>query len=321
MLAGDINARDMRIDPARTCRQRGIKLIRQRAMKVTPERQCLMLGNGTEVYYDVLSMNLGSMVQVPDHRLPNTEMWGVKPISRLRSLHNRLRRQFSERRQINIVVQGGGASGIEMACALRQLGRHHGVDDQRLAITLLHSAEGLLPNTPSTCRNWLAKCLLEREIQLKANPNPHGYPHGAPTALLEDVDHLLFATGLQTPSDTLGLPSARKHGLLVDHQLRVEGQNNIFAAGDCIDFAGQELARIGVHGVRQGPVLLHNLQAVLNDQPLQPYQPPEQALSILNLGANQALALYGRHWWGGRLASHWKSWLDQRFLEHHRVDR
>lgn len=318
MLAGDLKARDGRIDPARTCRQRGILLIRRKVVRVDARHRRLMLDDATEIRYDVLSLTPGSGIQPPRHDVTDVESWAVKPISRLMALQARLRRQFREQHHIRILIAGAGASGIEIACALRQLGKRHGVGPERLDIVLLHSGAGPLPDAPPSCRKWLGKCLQRRDIQLVANPRPDDTGDDIPSSVLATADHVILATGLRPATDALGLASADGCGLPVDRQLRVLGLSDVLAAGDGIDFDGRKLARIGVHGVRQGPVLLHNLQAILEGQPLREYQPPKRALSIINLSAGEGLALYGRYWWGGRAALIWKRWLDRRFIERHR---
>lgn len=319
MLAGDLKARDARIDPARTCQQRGILLIRQKVIRVDTRHRRLKLDDSTEVRYDVLSLTPGSRVQPPRHDMTGVETWAVKPISGLMALQARLRRQFREQRHIRILIAGAGASGVEIACALRQLGKRHGVGPDRLDIVLLHNGAGPLPDAPPGCRRWLEKCLQRRAIQLIANPRPDDTADDIPANLLATADHVILATGLRPATDTLGLDSIDSHGLPVDRQLRVLGQSDVLAAGDGIDFYGRKLARIGVHGVRQGPVLLHNLQATLEGRPLREYQPPKRALSIINLSADEGLALYGRYWWGGRVALVWKRWLDRRFIDRHRA--
>lgn len=78
------------------------------------------------------------------------------------------------------------------------------------------------------------------------------------------------------------------------------------------------LPRLGVYGVRQAPVLLHNLAARLASRPLQRYVPQRQALAILDVGQGKGLAIRGRFWWAGRLSLAWKSRLDRGFLRQFR---
>lgn len=81
---------------------------------------------------------------------------------------------------------------------------------------------------------------------------------------------------------------------------------------------GCSLERHGVFAVRQAPVLLNNLAAVLGGGPLDEFQPQERWLSILNLGAGEGLALWGRLSCQGSLALRLKDLIDRHFLDGYR---
>jgi NADH dehydrogenase FAD-containing subunit len=89
---------------------------------------------------------------------------------------------------------------------------------------------------------------------------------------------------------------------------------NVFGGGDCIAFAPRPLPRIGVHAVRQAPVLLHNLAASLDGRPLRAYRPQRRALLVLNLGDATALATWGPFVWYGHAAFRLKDRIDRRWL-------
>lgn len=96
----------------------------------------------------------------------------------------------------------------------------------------------------------------------------------------------------------------------LQHAVREE----IYAAGDCARFLPGPLSRIGVHGVRQGPVLHQSLLARVRGEPLPVYKPPRRALSILDLGDGIGLAVRGRWWWYGAEALRLKRYIDRRWL-------
>jgi NADH dehydrogenase FAD-containing subunit len=61
-------------------------------------------------------------------------------------------------------------------------------------------------------------------------------------------------------------------------------------------------------------VLLHNLGAVLDGDPLRRYRPQRRALLILNLGDGTGLATWGGFAWRGRAAFWLKDRIDRRWL-------
>lgn len=138
---------------------------------------------------------------------------------------------------------------------------------------------------------------------------------------VEAAGVVVDATGLVPPAEVreLGLPVDEAGALRVDEHLRSVGDERVFGAGDCVLFEPEPLPRIGVFAVRQAPVLLHNLRAVLEGRPLRTFRPQDRWLLILSLGDGTGLAVRGRLWWRGRLAFLLKDWLDRRFLRRHRV--
>ena len=310
MLAGEASPRDDRLDPAGLCRQHGVTLLRQRMEVLDDPAQTITLGNGQKLRYDLLSLNLGSASACLSQSDEGPEQWPVKPVPQLLRLKRRITRQLSQGQSLSVEVMGAGTSGVEIACALRTLGKRLGVNERRLAIRLVHQAtetsEGLMPEIPRSAQSWLTQRLTRRDIEITAIRGSD-----------QHVDHRVIATGLRPTATTLdiGLP-VKNRGLRVHADLTVIDHPRIFATGDCAAIEGHALPRLGVYGVRQGPILLHNLLANLQGSPSRRYQPQPRALSILNLGGGEGLALYGRWWWGGRLASLLKIHLDRRFLDH-----
>jgi NADH dehydrogenase FAD-containing subunit len=78
------------------------------------------------------------------------------------------------------------------------------------------------------------------------------------------------------------------------------------------------LARVGVYGVRQAPILHHNLLAAATGRPLETFRPQKRFLLILNLGDGTGLFLRGSVVLHGRWAFRFKDWLDRRFLQQFR---
>jgi NADH dehydrogenase FAD-containing subunit len=131
-------------------------------------------------------------------------------------------------------------------------------------------------------------------------------------------DTVVIATGL-TPtgfaSDS-GLGDAR--GIPVRATLQHVDHDDIYAAGDAPYFTPGPLPKLGVHGVRQGPVLEHSLLARQDGRPLPVYEPHRHALQILDLGGGTALATRGRWWAEGPLLRRLKLAIDRRWLARYR---
>ncbi len=128
-------------------------------------------------------------------------------------------------------------------------------------------------------------------------------------------DIALLATGLSAPPLLASLGLGDDDGVPVLATLQHVDRDEIYALGDCAHFLPSPLPRIGVHGVRQGPVLQRSLIARTRDAPLPEYRPQRRSLAILDLGDGVGLAVWGRWWWYGAAPLLLKRWIDRRWLK------
>jgi NADH dehydrogenase FAD-containing subunit len=145
-------------------------------------------------------------------------------------------------------------------------------------------------------------------------------------AILEDgreyqYDLALLAWGIK-PSELFlqsGLPTGEDGGLLVNQHLQSVSYPEIFAGGDCISFQGHPLDKVGVHAVRQNPILYHNLLATLEGGRLQSFKPNDTYLLLFNLGDGKAIYWRKDRVWTGGLAFVFKNYLDKKFMRKFQV--
>jgi NADH dehydrogenase FAD-containing subunit len=88
----------------------------------------------------------------------------------------------------------------------------------------------------------------------------------------------------------------------------------LFGGGDAIFFRGARLPGLGVHAIRQGPILFHNIQAYLLGEAPKAFVPQQRYLYVLNLGDGSGLGIRGDFSWRGYSAMTLKNFIDQRFI-------
>ena len=97
--------------------------------------------------------------------------------------------------------------------------------------------------------------------------------------------------------------------------MQAEGHPWLFAAGDCAVVHGHEgLARVGVHAVKQGPLLLDNLLAYARGASLASFSPYPVAPLLVSTGARDAYWAAGPVWLRGRSVLALKNALDRRWM-------
>jgi len=246
--------------------------------------------------------------------------WTVKPIANLARLRQTLEQRWTSGGAIRIAVIGGGATGCEIAANLIGLARRLSATIQ---LHLFTTGDRLMPDAPAGASRRMLGVLAPAGASVELNTRIVAV---RPDGVRDDrgrrwpSDFTVLATGLTPPGwlGSVGLPIGDGGGLAVGPTLQSLDDPHVFGAGDCIDFSPRPLPRLGVFGVRQAPVLLHNLIAGVEGRPPQPYRPQKHWLSILNLGDGRAMATWGPIYALGHWCMRWKTHLDQKFLSRYR---
>ncbi|WP_338748180.1 NAD(P)/FAD-dependent oxidoreductase [Janibacter alittae] len=303
---GDLPRGAGRVD-VRALAVAGVDFHESTLASLDPQRRVATGADGARFDYDVLSLNIGSVVAPRGMRV-HPSVVRVKPVAALLELGARL--AASPRSAATVTVVGGGATGIELAAHLAVrwgVGRVH----------LVEAGPVIGADLPSGARHRVLHLLERRGVALHTGSAVHevgerGLVCGDGRELAHDV--AVLATGLSAPPvlDAPGLADER--GVPLQHTHR----DGIYAAGDCARFLPHPLPRLGVHGVRQGPVLHHSLLARIHGRELPEYRPRRRPLSILDLGGGVGLAVRGRWWWYGAGALRLKRRIDDRWLTAHR---
>ncbi|MHB0775319.1 NAD(P)/FAD-dependent oxidoreductase [Halomonas sp. WWR20] len=323
MLGGSYDAPRGRIDTARLAQAHNVAHHSTALSQIHPHQRYVTLSDGSQLPYHRLSLNTGSRISLapPFDSAEKTaiRLWPVKPIDNLLTLHQALTQRLVRGEVPRLAVIGGGATGIEIAANLDALCRRLG---KTCPIMLIGRQPRLLPQAPAGASCWIQRHLAKRGVQVlldrKVTTLDRHTIGGRNWSL--PVDDVVLATGL-TPSLSYApssLPVCRE-GLCVNETLQSTGDAHVFAAGDCAAIRNLPLPKLGVHGVRQAPLLLENLLASLRGNPMHRYRPASQALQILDLGDGYGLALRGKYWWPGRLSLIAKHHIDERFLRRYRA--
>ncbi len=283
------------------------------ATDLEPGARTVTLDDGATIEWDVVSLNIGSVAARPPGVVVTDEVVGVKPLADLARLRERLDRPPTGRGH-RVTVVGAGPSGIELAAQLAAR-----TDTDR--VHLLEAGPRIGPSLPPRAAARLVRLLEQRGVRIRTGVELERLDGGA--AVLRDGTRLphdiaVLTTGLAPPPLATAVPLGGPGGFPVRATLQHRDHDDVHAAGDCADFLPGRLPRIGVHGVRQGPVLLAALEARATGAPAPVYRPQRRALSVLDLGAGTALAVWGRWWWLGRSSLLLKRGIDRRWLAGYR---
>jgi len=292
---------------------------------IDPASRRIKLGNGLELGYDYLILATG--VSASHYGIDGAAEHTLGLYTRRDAivLRNHLMAGF-ERLSVGdgdlaVTVVGGGATGVELAGTLAELRRtvlratYPDVDPSRVHVRLIEMAPALLGPFHPELGEYARVQLVERGVEVRLN-----------TRIAEvTAEHVMLADGEKLHSDITvwaagvaaaeavagwGLPQGKGGRIVIGPDLRVQGQDRIFAAGDIAvnpDDPTPQLAQPALQMGRHAAAQIVRLQRQL---PTEPFAYHDKGL-MATIGRRSAVVqLAGRLRWlrlRGTLA--WLAWF------------
>jgi NADH dehydrogenase FAD-containing subunit len=313
-LAGAYRFDEIVIDFPRLAASVGARWVTGEIDAVEADRRRLRLADGSEVGYDVLSLNLGSTLRPP--QAEGAIVLPLRPLAALRAHFERLLLDHASApggAPTVVSAVGGGAAGFEALLAVLARLRAER-PDRPVSGRLLTRGAVLLPGLPARARRAAERALADARVRLQA-----GTPWSNEVAACSDV--VLWATGAeahdwQRDPDRRGSLAVDPAGFVrIDAALRSVSHPEVFASGDCAAWSAGALPKAGVFAVRMAPVLARNVRQALGEAPPPlRYRPQRQYLVLLATANRRAIAVRGP-WaaegaWAWRLKDH----IDRSFI-------
>ena len=300
-------------------------------LHVHPETNSIETETGV-LEYDYLVISVGTetnyfgMDNVKKHALP------MKNINDALSMRNHILLNMenavqagpgAEReRLLNIVIAGGGPTGVEIAGMLAEMGQNIArkeypeIKDLQAHIHLVDAGPVLLGPMSKKAQDEATSVLKKLGVHIQTNVAVKDYVDGK----------VLLATGESIPTNILiwtsgvtgrevpGLPKeviARGRRIMVDEVNRVQGTTNIFALGDiCVQTTDPafpkghpQLAQVAI---QQGDLLGQNLPRLIDNKPMKPFRYNDKG-SMAIISKYKAVADLPKFSFTGFLA--WVIWL------------
>ncbi|RXV64312.1 selenide, water dikinase SelD [Roseovarius sp. A46] len=316
MVAGHYRQRDLEIDLVRLARFAGARLVVGAVCGIDAEARRITLGDGREIGYDVASVDVGVHARMPT--LPGFSEHGVavKPLGPFAARWEAFVADVAAGRQApEAAVIGGGIAGVEVALAMaHRLRQVVG----RAEVTLIERARVITPEGP-VLRPRLMRALADMGVRVCTGAQVAEVQAGA----------VVLDGGESVPARlTVGAAGARAHDWLAETglpvteggfvrvapDLRVEGEEALFAVGDCAHHSNAPRPKAGVFAVRAAPVLRDNLRAVLSGGTTRSFHPQRDYLKLVSLGEQRAVAEKLGIAFSGRLLWRWKDRIDRAFM-------
>lgn len=318
MLAGYVAGRytleDCAIALEPLVQRAGIRWIRSGVRSLDATAQTLTLEDSSTLRFDGLSIDTEAVQHraALEEAMPGVRTHGLfaQPMGLFGKLWPQVVQQGLQR-PLRIAVLGGDATAVQWAMAVR-------ARLPKAAVTLLcgdtalaHGSAGLAQRVQVALRNRHITVLRDHAASLRAGEVV--LASGATLA----CDVPVLATGALAPDwlQRSGLALDAHGYVAVDACLRSTSHPQVFATGEVSSHSDRALAGSGVYAVREAPLLLNNLVAALNSQPLKAYQPSAHPLSLIDCGDRRGIASWGGYSAEGRWVCWLKDRIDRRFIQ------
>lgn len=280
------------------CERYGVEFCQGRVKAVNQNLSLVETSSGDKFLYDLLLINVGARTN-EDH--PESSVFPVKPLSKLLPLFEELKAGTVQK----LLIAGGGAAGTELALNLS-----HPASSVKSAITITEHGNRLLSAFPKRLSDKVTRILGKRGVSVLLN-------NSFEQVTFSDFDAVIMATGNRPESLSIDhtFRTGQNQRLLTLPTLQLPGLPNIFAAGDTADVDGKNYSQIGVHAVKQGPLLRSNINAFFEGRPLKPYKPYPVNPLILSNGPDHAFFTAKSFVSGGRPEAILKYAIDMKWLE------
>jgi pyridine nucleotide-disulfide oxidoreductase family protein len=294
IIAGHYRRDEAEVDLARLAEAAGAEFIEGEVAKLDHGGRVAVLQDASELEYDLVSLNVGSLVE---RSIPGAGFaLAAKPFEAFFD-------KLSTVKLNRVAIAGAGASGIELAMALRYRGA---------AVTLY--SQHAQP-TPARSESALRRMGVDLRPGMPISAIERG-PLVISGASRQEFDVVILTTGAK-PLPWLrggGLAHDEQGFVLVDDKLESVSHPGVFAAGDCATLQSRPVPKSGVYALRQGEALVLNFRRMLRGEPPLAYRPQRHALLLVSCGRRYAIAQRGAWSAQGRWVWWWKNRIDRAWV-------
>ncbi|MDQ3393351.1 MAG: NAD(P)/FAD-dependent oxidoreductase [Bacteroidota bacterium] len=297
---------------------------------IVPEKNLVLTDIG-DLEYDYLILATGSKTNYFGNENMYKKAFPLKRITQALDLRSHMLQNFEKavlsndeeeiQKLMNIVIVGGGATGVEMAGAFGELKNdvlpkdYPELDFNKMNIFLVEGLPQLLTGMSAHASKKALKFL--KEFGVKVNLNCKVKSFDGELVTFVDGSQIktgtfIWAAGVQgNVIEGLRESSLERSRVLVDSYNRVLGYDNIFAMGDLASMKSEKYPNghpmLAPVAVQQGKLLAKNLISILENKELVPFKYFDKGL-MATIGRKKAVVdLPGGIKFSGFIA--WVVWM------------
>lgn len=330
VATGGLNPGDIAYPVGGFTRRRHTRYLRGDLATIDSVAQRVKLTDGRELGYDYLVIATGVSAAYFGVKGAAENTYGLYTRTDAIVLRDHIMNGYEQlsagtdvRRQFAITVVGGGATGVELAGTLGELRRDvlsatfPDVDPARIHVRVVEMAPGLLMPFKPRLREYTRKQLIKRGVDIKLDTEirevtPHTVVLGDGSSHPSDLT--VWAAGVAAPEVVAdwNLPQGKGGRILVGPDLRVQGSDRIFAAGDIAVEPDDPSPQLAQPALQEGRHAGEQIIRLLGGEQTQAFKYHDKGI-MATIGRRSAVVEFPRGaWFTGTLA--WFSWLGLHLL-------
>lgn len=295
-------------------KKKRVKFVQSTIKSIDLDKKHVATSSG-QIDYDVLVVALGGRPFLPD--IPGLAKFAYqfndivdveKIVRRLSSFENG-----------NIVIAGGGATGVEVA---GEIAAYLEAAKKKGRITLVSTA--LLDGFPDKSRSWVKSYLQSLGVKLLIGPEFRVSHVEKDSVALQGgqtikSDLLIWAGGIKAspvPKE-IGLTTGDRDRIAVNQYLQSVDRPEVFVVGDCaliLDSNGRAMPTNAQFAEQHGKLAARNIEALLAGKGMKKYVPSLEGFAI-SVGPSFAVARFGTLDQYGGMASNLKKLIKMKYLK------
>ncbi|MBI2274287.1 MAG: NAD(P)/FAD-dependent oxidoreductase [Bacteroidetes bacterium] len=299
-------------------------------LSVSPETKTVHTGVGA-ITYDYLVMAQGAVTNYFNNARLELHAYSMKSVSEALLLRNTLLQNYEQALSaasteerlalLNVVIVGGGPTGVELAGAIAEMKRkilpkdYPELDFRNMHIYLLEAAPRLLNGMSAISGNAVLEYLTGLGVEVQSNVSVTDYNGERVSLSNGNIIHsrcLIWAAGVKG-KPIPGIPKeavTANDRLLVNSFNQVNGLTDVYALGDIALMKLDDLPRghpqVAPVAIQQAALLAKNLDRLVNRKTVSPFIYQDKG-SMATVGRNLALVEIGKIKLKGFIA--WLVWM------------